>query len=91
MKVLAPDASIWKSLGEGLKIPLGEINSLVGAPPYASHNINKLSSVLQEWRQTLSKPVKWSTIIEMLNDLVLKECAEKVKAFLRGDDGKKYM
>ena len=93
MKALALDADIWQRLGDGLEICPGEINSLVGAPPYVHDNINKLSSVLQEWRQTLSKPVKWRTIIEMLNgDLVnLKEVAEKVKVFLRGDGGKKYM
>lgn len=92
MKALALDADIWQRLGDGLEICPGEINSLVGAPPHPSHHITKLSSVLQQWQQTLSKPVKWRTIIEILNDdLNSKEGAEKVKEFLRGDGGKKYM
>ena len=93
MKALAPYADIWQSLGIVLKVNRGEINSLVSSPPYPHEHTLKLSLVLQEWQQTLSKPVEWSTIIEMLNgDLVnLKEVAEKVKVFLRGDGGKKYM
>ena len=93
MNALARFADVWEQLGTGLKINPGEIRSLAGSPPYPHQNIYKLSSVLQQWQQTISKPFEWSTIIEMLNgDVVnLKVVAENVKVFLRGDGGKKYM
>lgn len=90
LEFLAPYADKWKEFGKALEVRADVINGLEGK----SAGIIKLSLVIEEWQNSMSRePITWGTIINMLNsELVnLEKASNAVKEFLRGDGGKKYI
>ena len=46
-------------------------------------NNDKLEIILNNWIETESRPVTWSTLVEALEDIGLKDIARQVKDFLK--------
>ena len=89
LRLLAPVAARWEEIGNGLKVADGAIESL----KYSNQrDINKLSEVLQIWKDTWSSPLTWENIIEVVeSNLVGKKVeAQAMRDFLKEDQNFEY-
>lgn len=82
---LAGVAARWRDIGEGLGVNDGDIESLQQSN---QRDVNKLSSVLQKWMDTLCSDVSWRKILEVLDSPLVqkKNVADDIRKFLRRDD-----
>ena len=90
LEVLAPIASKWSEIGNALNVRPDVIAGLSDTPS----NVTKLSTILQKWLDTLSSPITWRNVIDVLESKVVdgRSAADQVRDFLKSDDGyKKYM
>lgn len=78
LTLLAPAAARWEEIGNGLKVSRKTIEyiQLSNKRP-----ISNLSVVLQVWMSTLSSPVTWKNIIQVVqsSDVDRKDIAEDMK------------
>lgn len=83
-------AAKWQEIGEGLGVNDGDIESLKQSN---QRDVNKLSSALQKWMDTMCSDVTWEKILEVLESPLVdkKSVAGDVRKFLqRGDIFEKY-
>ena len=49
-------------------------------------NNDKLERILSKWIKSESRPVTWSTLVEALEDIGLKDIARQVNDFLKNSE-----
>ena len=90
LEVLAPIASKWSEIGSALNVRPDVIEGLNSTPS----NVTKLSTILQKWLDTLSSPITWRNVIEMLESKFTDNgnAADQVRDFLKSNEGyEKYI
>ena len=85
LNLLAPIADKWKEIGKGLGIAPGPIN---GVEQNNKGNINRLSGILQIWKDTWTSPVTWENIIKVVEGPIVdkKNEAQAMRDFLAKDE-----
>ena len=80
-------SSRWNDLGRELEL-LPDFRKQLRKDTTSSDE-DRLEEVLQKWIESESVPVTWSTLIEALEAIELKEVANHVKDFLKTSKAKK--
>ena len=80
-------SSRWNDLGRELEL-LPDFRRQLRNDVRSSDK-DRLEEVLQKWIESASVPVTWSTLIEALEAIELKEVANRVKDFLKTSKAKK--
>ena len=85
LNLLAPIADKWKEIGKGLGILAGPIESVGNNN---KGDINRLSGVLQKWKDTWCSPVTWENIIKVVEGPIVdkKNEAQAMRDFLAKDE-----
>ena len=87
--VLSEIAYDWRSIGESLEVPFGELKSI----QYDSRPDAKLSDTLQKWIDMRTRPVTWETLLDVLETPPVNKprIADTVRKYLaRTDVYKRY-
>ena len=87
--VLSEIAYDWRSIGESLEVPFGELKSI----QYDSRPDAKLSDTLQKWIDMRTRPVTWETLLDVLETPPVNKprIADTVREYLaRTDVYKRY-
>ena len=69
----------WNALGRELNVSYNFREDLKIDVTFS--NDARLEAILNNWIETESSPVTWSTLVEALEELELKETAKQVKDF----------
>ena len=63
LNLLADISARWQDIGFALKVPVNDLDGLVGA---SGNNNSKLSNVIRLWINTKSFPVTWEALISAI-------------------------
>ena len=69
----------WNDIGRALKVSYNDRQQLKNE---VSSDNDKLESVLQKWIETESVPVTWSSLIQALEKVELRDVVRAIKEFL---------
>ena len=72
-------SSRWNDIGRALKVSFNHREQLKNE---VSPDNDKLESVLQKWIETESVPVTWSSLIQALEKVELRDVVRAIKEFL---------
>ena len=91
MNQLAPIKDKWHELGLCLEVPTSDLNGLRKS---AETDINKLSGVLNIWKDQVSLPYTWGTILDAVSGPIFgnTDLCRKIEQYLQAKKGEiKYL
>ena len=77
--ILRKKSARWNLFALELQISDDERDQLRGKN---MSDLEKLDEVLRKWMESESRPITWSTILDVLNSLEMKDLAREVLVFL---------
>ena len=78
-KILKNKSAQWDRFARELQIPDNHRDGL------KSSNLSddeKLEAILRKWMESETRPVSWNTVMDVLNELEMRDSMREVKEFL---------